>query len=224
MRNAESEDEGAHENENANERPGSLLPGNFPVKVRARVLLQRRRRQSELEGGEGEVRRRRIASRRQGRDDIRPTARRALTGQHLVGAGDRAPETLRQSGDDPPGERADVRANGWRGGGDVIGAQRRRHRQHCQNLSMPACQRHRYLILGHRNRPAMRRGMNSLSAAGPVKQYVPAGVFAGRPLVLRALARPGFQSLAGLRFVPKLHTPVPIGLAPLAVFDLRTGL
>ena len=124
-----------------------------------RKCLQRRRRQSELEGGE---RLARVGGSDDGRDsgrDVRPTADRALPGRQLRRTRNGAPKALRQARNNSTSKFSDLRAQGRRGRDHLVGAQRRGHRQHCQNLSMPASQLHRSLMLG-RTRPVGRHELS----------------------------------------------------------------
>ena len=114
--------------------------GRRSVRGSATVDLERGGREAELERGD------RLMGRRAERDSRHRPAARGRAGQRLVagldlrGVGDGAAEALREARDDTAGEARRLRAQGGCGGGDLVGAKGRGHRQYCQNLSGSARQ------------------------------------------------------------------------------------
>jgi hypothetical protein len=108
--------------------PASLLVGT----LRAHDGSPKGRRQPELEGGDEAVCD--VGSESNGRN-LRRRRNRAVSrvDRHLDG--DDLPEAMGQLRDDPTGELRHLRAQAGRSGGNVVGANRRRHRQSQKNLS-----------------------------------------------------------------------------------------
>jgi hypothetical protein len=184
-------------------------------------VLQRRRRQSELEGGERLARVRGGDDRRDPGRDVRPTADRALPRGQLRRPRNGAPKALRQAGNNSTGEVSDLRAQGRRGRDNLVGAQRRGHRQHCQNLSMPASQLHRSLMLG-RARPV---GRHELSIGPSPRQAPrPQGCVRRPALSITSAVAGGFATTWPSGQNLRAQVEVSIGLTPPQASNLRIRL